>query len=31
MADTAEVWRIFTMPDGKSSMERIQVQLPNGR
>src|SRR3954451_3396393 len=31
MADTAEVWRIFTIPDGKSSMESVQVQLPNGR
>jgi quercetin dioxygenase-like cupin family protein len=31
MAETADVWRIFTLPDGKSSMERIQVQLPNGR
>jgi hypothetical protein len=31
MADTADVWRIFTLPDGKSSMERIQVNLPGGR
>jgi mannose-6-phosphate isomerase-like protein (cupin superfamily) len=31
MADTAEVWRIFTLPDGRSSMERIQVALPGGR
>ena len=31
MPDSAEVWRIFTLPDGKSSMERIKVALPNGR
>ena len=31
MPDTAEVWRIFTLPDGKSSMEKLEVQLPNGR
>jgi quercetin dioxygenase-like cupin family protein len=31
MAEAAEVWRIFTLPDGRSSMEKIQVQLPNGR
>ena len=31
MAETAEVWRLFTLPDGTSSMERIEVKLPGGR
>jgi len=31
VADTAEVWRIFTRPDGSSSMEALTVALPNGR
>ena len=31
MADTVEVWRLFTMLDGTSSMERIDVQIEGGR
>jgi hypothetical protein len=31
MADQADVWRIFTRPDGTSSMECIKVELPGGR
>jgi quercetin dioxygenase-like cupin family protein len=31
MAEQTDVWRIFTKPDGSSSMERITVQLPGGR
>jgi hypothetical protein len=31
MAEQADVWRIFTLPDGTSSMECIKVELPGGR
>ena len=31
MAEQANVWRIFTMADGTSSMECIKVELPGGR
>ena len=31
MAETVDVWRIFTRPDGSSSMEPIKVTLENGR
>jgi quercetin dioxygenase-like cupin family protein len=31
MAEEAEVWRIFSLADGTSSMERIKVELPGGR
>jgi hypothetical protein len=31
MPETVDVWRLFTLPDGRSSMERIQVALANGR
>jgi quercetin dioxygenase-like cupin family protein len=31
MAETVDVWRIFTLPDGSSSMEPIKVTLENGR
>jgi quercetin dioxygenase-like cupin family protein len=31
MAEQADIWRIFTRPDGSSSMECIKVELPNGR
>jgi hypothetical protein len=29
--DTVDVWRLFTLPDGTSSMERVQVKLAGGR
>ena len=29
--ETYDVWRIFTLPDGKSSMERLRVALEGGR
>jgi hypothetical protein len=31
MAESAEVWRIFSLPDGTSSMERLDVKLEGGR
>ena len=31
MPETVDVWRLFTLPDGRSSMERIQLPLSNGR
>ena len=31
MLDHAEVWRLFTLPDGTSSMERINIKLEGGR
>jgi quercetin dioxygenase-like cupin family protein len=31
MAETIDVWRIFTQPDGSSSMEPVKVTLENGR
>ncbi len=31
MADSVDVWRIYTRADGSSSMEPIKVSLPNGR
>jgi len=31
MAETVDVWRIFTLPDGSSSMEPVKVRLENGR
>jgi hypothetical protein len=31
MADQADVWRIYTLPDGTSSMECIKVELTGGR
>ena len=31
MADTADVWRLFALPDGTSSMECIKVKLEGGR
>jgi hypothetical protein len=31
MAEQADVWRIFTLPDGSSSMECIKVELTGGR
>jgi hypothetical protein len=29
--DTVDVWRLFSLPDGTSSMERVQVKLAGGR
>ena len=31
MAENVEVWRLFALPDGTSSMERINVRLEGGR
>ena len=31
MDETVEVWRIFALPDGKSSMECVNVKLEGGR
>jgi hypothetical protein len=31
MAETVDVWRLFTLPDGTSSMEAVKVSLENGR
>ena len=31
MAENVEVWRLFSMPDGTSSMECIKVKLEGGR
>ena len=31
MAETVDVWRLFTLPDGTSSMEAVKVTLENGR
>lgn len=31
MADVVDVWRLFTLPDGTSSMERVKVKLEGGR
>jgi len=31
MADPVEVWRIFSKDDGTSSMEKIEISLPNNR
>lgn len=31
MAETADVWRLFALPDGTSSMECIKVKLEGGR
>jgi quercetin dioxygenase-like cupin family protein len=31
MAETVDVWRLFTLPDGTSSMEAVKVILENGR
>ena len=31
MAEAADVWRIFTLPDGRSSMECLKVKLDSGR
>jgi quercetin dioxygenase-like cupin family protein len=31
MAETVDVWRIFTREDGSSSMEAVKVTLENGR
>jgi quercetin dioxygenase-like cupin family protein len=31
MPETVDVWRLFALPDGTSSMERIAVKLENGR
>ena len=29
--DTVEIWRLFALPDGTSSMECLHVNLPGGR
>ena len=31
MADTVDVWRLFTLPDGTSSMECVKVKVAGGR
>ena len=31
MADSVDVWRLFALPDGTSSMERVNVTLNGGR
>jgi hypothetical protein len=31
VADSVDVWRLFTKADGSSSMEPVTVSLPNGR
>jgi hypothetical protein len=31
MAESVEVWRLFALPDGTSSMERVDVTLEGGR
>lgn len=31
MDETVDVWRLFTMPDGTSSMEPVKVAIPGGR
>ena len=31
MADSVDVWRLFTVPDGTSGMERVSVKLEGGR
>ena len=31
MPETVDVWRLFALPDGTSSMERIPIKLENGR
>jgi quercetin dioxygenase-like cupin family protein len=31
MAETVDVWRLFTLPDGTSSMQPVKVSLENGR
>lgn len=31
MADEVEVWRLFTLPDGTSSMEPVTIKLEGGR
>jgi quercetin dioxygenase-like cupin family protein len=31
MADSVDVWRLFALPDGTSSMERVSVKLASGR
>ncbi len=31
MADNVEVWRLFALPDGTSSMERVTIKLEGGR
>ena len=31
MAELADVWRLFTLPDGRSSMECLKVKLEGGR
>ncbi len=31
MADAIEVWRIFSKEDGTSSMEKIEIAMPNNR
>jgi hypothetical protein len=31
VADSVDLWRLFSLPDGTSSMEAVTVSLPNGR
>jgi quercetin dioxygenase-like cupin family protein len=31
MAEVVDVWRLFTLPDGTSSMEAVKVKLEGGR
>lgn len=31
MPENVEVWRLFALPDGTSSMERVNVKLEGGR
>ncbi len=31
MPESVDVWRLFTLPDGTSSMERVKITLSNGR
>ena len=31
MAESVEVWRLFSLPDGTSSMERVNAALEGGR